>query len=109
LSDALRASDIEAAFSAKIEPIGKAEEGWVFSGGLDLSVSRDFTAFVVVGKHTVTNRYRVCRVRLWRPANGAKVDQAEVEEALRQGQRDKLLNRLLDTKGAHDRRPVAVR
>jgi hypothetical protein len=26
-----------------------------------------------------------------------------------EGERDKLLNRLLDTEGAHDRRPVAVR
>lgn len=89
LGDALRKSDVDAALAGNVEALGKAESGWIFTGGLDLSVSRDFTTFVVVGKHTLTGRYRVCRCKLWKPSIvGGKIDQQEVEDWIRQADKD---------------------
>jgi hypothetical protein len=48
--DALAADDIEASLT-QAGPMDGSEPGWTFYGGLDLGVSRDHSALVVVGAH----------------------------------------------------------
>lgn len=48
--DAIDASDIQSAFTLE-GPTPKAQRGWAYVAGLDVGLSRDFTALAVVGKH----------------------------------------------------------
>lgn len=75
--DALQATDIDAAIKNDGVPFDKRT---VYVGGLDLSTTRDHTAFVVVGRNEA-GRYSVARVKLWRPKEqqGGRIDQGEVE------------------------------
>lgn len=86
--DALSPEDIAAAFRGGLEPMTGRESEWAFSAGLDLGVSRDWSAFVVVAKHERDGLRRVARVWAWRPPAGGRVDleavQAVVREASRQ-------------------------
>jgi hypothetical protein len=72
LGDALQEADILAALT-ETEPMTGSEYGWVFFGGLDLSVSRDAGACVIVGRNAV-GRLRLATVRAWTPPRGGKVD-----------------------------------
>jgi len=49
--DALSVDDIAAAINRDLQPMTGQEEDYVFFAGLDLSVSRDHSAFVVISKH----------------------------------------------------------
>ena len=62
------------------------DSNYEFAGGLDLSVSRDFSAFVIVAKHR-SGRYRVARCWLWKPPRGGKIDLARVETTIREAHR----------------------
>jgi phage terminase large subunit-like protein len=86
LGDALDETDVAAMFSADVPQSDTAESGYAFVGGLDLSVSRDHSAFVAVGKHS-SGRYRVARCWLWRPVAGGKVDLSQVESTIRDAHR----------------------
>lgn len=78
--DALSPADIQAAITAT-EPMSGSEEGWQFFAGLDLSVSRDHSALVVVGRH-LHGRLRLGTVRAWAPPRGGKIDLSAVRQAV---------------------------
>lgn len=78
--DALSPADIAAAIT-QVEPMTGTEEGWQFFAGLDLSVSRDHSALVVIGKHQ-HGRLRLATVRAWAPPRNGKVDLAAVRQAV---------------------------
>lgn len=83
--DAFDEADIDAVFAGDLEPMTGHEPGWTFCGGLDLSVRRDHSAFVVIAKNQ-DGRYRVARAWLWKPVGG-KIDLASVEDAIRAAHR----------------------
>lgn len=80
--DALDLADIERMFVPGLGPLAAAEPGYVYAAGLDLSVSRDHSALVVVGRHVKSNAFRVARCWLWKPPRGGKVDLAAIEETI---------------------------
>jgi phage terminase large subunit-like protein len=72
LGDALQEADILASLT-ETEPLTGFEKDYVFFGGLDLSISRDASACVIVGR-TQAGRLRLATVRAWTPPRGGKVD-----------------------------------
>jgi hypothetical protein len=72
LGDALQGADILAALT-EAGPLDGSEREYVWFGGLDLSVSRDASACVIVGR-TQAGRLRLATVRAWVPPKGGKVD-----------------------------------
>ncbi|MEQ8787145.1 MAG: hypothetical protein RIC55_12640 [Pirellulaceae bacterium] len=80
--DALLPAAIDSAFADKVAFIDSYQSGWMFVGGLDIGVRRDFSAFVAVGKHCETSRYRVARVWTWRPPHGGEVDLDSVTQTV---------------------------
>jgi len=49
-----------------------SEDGWAYFGGIDLSVNRDATAIVVVGKKH--GMVKLVRVLAWKPVTGSKIN-----------------------------------
>lgn len=49
--DALDANDIDAALTLPAPPPPHPQPGFAYAGGLDLGLSRDHSAFVIVGRH----------------------------------------------------------
>jgi phage terminase large subunit-like protein len=80
-SDALDRDDIDRAFDAELLPMTGRESGYVFAGGLDLSTTKDHSAWCVVGKHR-NGRFRLADLRIWRPTIAKKIDQAEIERTI---------------------------
>jgi phage terminase large subunit-like protein len=57
--------------------------GWTYVGGLDLGVSRDHSAFVVLGVSVLERRIRLVRWQSWIPKRDTnKVDLEEVRDAV---------------------------
>jgi hypothetical protein len=85
LGDALSSDDILTAVLPDLGPMNGTEVGWAFFAGLDIGVSRDFSALVVVGRNA-EGRSRLASVRWWAPqlraGGAAKVDLTEVEDAV---------------------------
>ena len=93
--DALSRDDILAAVNQE-GPMADAAQGYVFVAGLDIGLSKDASALVVVGVstgHSVltaddfiytpgTGRMRLAWVGLWRPSQGLRVDLGQVEQAI---------------------------
>jgi phage terminase large subunit-like protein len=79
--DALLPSDIEAAFGDGLQPMKGTEQGWLFVGGVDLGLTRDCSAVVVLGVPYGgrAGRIRLAHAKLWRPTLGSKVNLTEVE------------------------------
>jgi hypothetical protein len=80
--DALRPSDIEAAFSDVLGPMTGTEPSVRFCAGVDLGLTHDNAAVVVLGVPVGTDRGRSIRLahhKLWRPTPGRKLDLMEVE------------------------------
>jgi hypothetical protein len=78
--DAIPDADLQAAIRER-GPMAGDEQGWQFFGGLDLSVSHDSSALVIVGRHR-TRRLRLAWVQAWIPPRGGKVDLPAIEEAV---------------------------
>ena len=60
----------------------QAESGWLFAAGVDLGLTRDNSAVVVLAIPAVGNHYgrvRLAHHRVWKPLPGKKVDLMEVE------------------------------
>jgi phage terminase large subunit-like protein len=79
--DAISESDLAEAFARGLGPMRGGEEGFEFCAGLDLSVSRDRSALVAVGKDE-SGRYRVARCKVWQPPKGGKIDQSQIEQTI---------------------------
>jgi phage terminase large subunit-like protein len=80
--DTLDPSDIDAALSHGIDQLEAPEAGYAYAAGLDLGLRHDAAAFVIVGRHVATGRYRLARVWGWRPSAVRAVDLADVETAI---------------------------
>jgi hypothetical protein len=78
--DALSAEILERAFRRDLAPMTQAVPGWVFCAGVDLGVSRDFSALCVLAVRD--GKVRLARTRVWKPLAKTKVDLSAVELSL---------------------------
>jgi phage terminase large subunit-like protein len=78
--DALNQADILSSIN-QLGPMTGGEDGWIFFGGVDLSITKDTSAVVIVGKHAY-GKVRLAAVRAWTPPRGGKVDLREVREEI---------------------------
>ena len=80
--DALTEEDINAAFRDDLQPMTGRESDYLFVGGVDLGLTRDCSAIVVLGvpKGGIAGRIRLASNRLWRPTLGQKINLLEVEK-----------------------------
>jgi hypothetical protein len=77
--DALSEEDVQAAVT-QVGPMDGTESGIVFYSGLDLGVSRDHSAVVVLGYDG--HRVRLAKVESWAPPSGGKIDLRRVKRAV---------------------------
>ncbi|MCK5610422.1 hypothetical protein KAR91_51595, partial [Candidatus Pacearchaeota archaeon] len=82
--DALTEMDINRCFHAYMQPLAGPQDGWQYVGGLDLGVSHDHAALIVVGVNYVEQKLRLAASKSWEPCiptqHGTKeVDAAAVE------------------------------
>ena len=86
--DALTRADVDAAFAPDLQPMTGQEPGWSFVAGIDLGVSRDASAVVVLaaGQQGTPQqgRIRLATARLWKPSSGKRVDLIDVERYIRE-------------------------
>jgi hypothetical protein len=82
--DALTQADIDAAFFPELTPMAGREAGWQYVAGVDLGLTRDCSAVVVlaVPAGNPLGRIRLASNKLWRPTPGHKIDLSEVEAHL---------------------------
>lgn len=80
--DALTPADIDAAFVPGLQPMTGTEPGWLYVAGVDLGLTRDCSAVVVlaVPDGGTAGRIRLAHNKLWRPTLGKKIDLTEVEK-----------------------------
>ena len=79
--DALTPADIAAAFLPDLQPMTGQEPGWLFVAGVDLGLTRDFSAVVVLAVPAggTAGKIRLAHHNLWRPTLGKKIDLSDVE------------------------------
>ena len=81
--DALLPQDIDAAFVDGLSPMTGNEHGYLFVAGVDLGLTRDCSAVVVLAVPEARyGRIRLAHHKLWRPTPNQKIDLREVEEYL---------------------------
>ncbi|BBO32382.1 terminase large subunit domain-containing protein [Lacipirellula parvula] len=80
--DALTKEDIAAAFKDDLQPMRGDERDYIFVAGLDLGLTRDCSAVVVlaVPEGGVAGKIRLAHQKQWRPTLGQKIDLIEVEQ-----------------------------
>lgn len=84
--DALTPEDIDAAFRPGLQPQTHSQPGFEYVAGMDLGVSRDASAIVVLGVRRGREghgRIRLAAKRKWLPAKGSKVNLQQVEDECR--------------------------
>lgn len=78
--DALNEDAIKRCFRLKGPVLGR-EKGWTYLGGLDLGISHDHAALVVVGINETEQRIKLAFMQAWAPSSKTgKVDLIAVEE-----------------------------
>lgn len=79
--DALTEADIRAAFDDRLRPMTGTEPCWLFVGGIDLGLTRDCSAVVVlaVPDGGAGGRIRLAHDHLWKPTRGQKINISEIE------------------------------
>jgi hypothetical protein len=82
--DALTESDIDAAFDESLAPMTGREPGYLFVGGVDLGLTRDCSAAVVLAVPAGgrAGRIRLSHHKLWRPTLGKKINLLDVQRHL---------------------------
>jgi hypothetical protein len=82
--DALTPHDINAAFVEGLRPMTGRERNWLFVAGIDLGLTRDGSAVVVLAVPTGgrAGRIRLAHNKLWRPSPGKKIDLLDIERHL---------------------------
>jgi hypothetical protein len=79
--DALQEDDIDRCLKMHDGPIDKPEKGWTYLAGLDLGISHDHAAMVIVGINVMEVRMRIAWMRAWAPdPKTKKVDLVDVQE-----------------------------
>lgn len=79
--DALTPADIDAAFDQRLQPAHAREKGLLYVAGIDLGLTRDCSAVVVlaVPESRDAGKVQLAHAKLWRPTLGRKIDLGEVE------------------------------
>ncbi len=79
--DALTPEDIAAAIRDDLRPMKGNESNWLFVAGIDLGLTRDCSAVVVLAVQAggVASKIRLAQHKLWRPSLGKKVNLSAVE------------------------------
>lgn len=80
--DALDGADVDACVTLGA-PEANGAPGWDYVGGLDLSVKRDHSAFVIIGCNRKTQRLKLARVKSWEPPVGGEIDLQDVQSYVR--------------------------
>lgn len=85
---AIAPGDIERAFKRPHLALHGSEPAYAYVAGLDLGITRDHAALVVLAvrrneSRDDSNQIRLAHVKRWRPTANAKVNLMEVEEELR--------------------------
>lgn len=81
--DALTEADIRAAFIDGLQPMTGQELGYQFVAGVDLGLTRDCSAVVVLAVQPgKAGKIRLAHHKLWRPTPGRKIDLIEIEQHL---------------------------
>lgn len=80
--DALTEEDIAAAFVDGLQPLEGKASGFVYCAGLDLGLTRDCSAVVVLAipEGGKAGRIRLAHNRLWKPVLGRKLNLMEIEQ-----------------------------
>ncbi len=76
--DALTEEDVNAAFQEDLQPMTGNEKGFRFVAGVDLGLTRDFSAVIVLAVPE-GGRIRLAHHKVWKPTPGKKVDLLDVE------------------------------
>ena len=75
-----------ACFKPWLNPIERQEgDGWWYVGGLDLSTTRNASAFAVVGvkrSHDDHALFRLAHLQAWHPSPGRKIDMTTIESEI---------------------------
>lgn len=79
--DAITEADLQAAVRLDASPTER-EPGLTYVAGLDLGLSRDASALVVVGVDADGERVRLVDVQAWKPAPGGRVQIELIEAAI---------------------------
>lgn len=82
--DALTPEVIDRAFHDALQPMTGRESGWSFIAGVDLGLTRDCAAVVVlaVPDDGRAGKIRLAHNQLWRPTLGKKINLLEIERHL---------------------------
>lgn len=80
--DALSEEVIEQAFKDSLQPLQHRQDGWKYVAGVDLGLTRDCAAVVVLGVPDggKGGKIRLVHNRLWVPPRGGKIDLLDVEK-----------------------------
>jgi hypothetical protein len=81
LGDAISQEQLEAAFAGDWQPMTGRSDGWVFVAGVDLGLTRDCAAVVVLAVPSggKAGKIRLAHNKLWRPLPGRKINLLDVE------------------------------
>jgi len=83
--DALSPDVINAAFAGNHRRHQSSQDGFEYVGGLDLGVTRDASALVILGvkrSYEGHGRIRLAHTQIWRPAKDKKIKLQEIEDTL---------------------------
>lgn len=81
--DALTEADIRAAFIEGLRPMSGRESGYTFLAGVDLGLTRDCAAVVVLAVQPgKAGKIRLAHHKLWRPIPGQKINLLDIEQHL---------------------------
>ena len=80
--DALTPEDIKAAFQDDLKPMTGQEPGYIFCAGIDLGLTRDSSAVIVLGipQGGRAGCIRLASHKVWRPIGGRKINLMDVEQ-----------------------------
>jgi len=79
--NALASVDIDAAVTLRAPPVAR-DDSLDYFGGLDLGISKDSSAFVIIGRERGGERLRLMHVQAWTPTAAEKVSLEKVEADL---------------------------
>ena len=79
--DALDEGVIDKVFRKELLTVNQCRPGWLYIAGLDLGVTHDHSALVVVGLDVPGQRIQVAQIRSWEPGKNGQVDLQAVEDA----------------------------
>ena len=75
--------DIDYAFNRGAHELSEPEDDWVYLGGLDLGVSNDHSAFVIMGCNVEKQELKMAYAKRWKPRRDTgEIDLMEIEDTV---------------------------